>query len=284
MASIFDDLIPKTTTSMEKPNTGYTGSMFADLIPNKKQTKKELLASSFDYKSSQDIQSMGYKEKEAYKSALSKDIGSFMPFSSAKEALPKQSRPMQEYLEKLSPEQQEQYKTKYRELLNEEMKKTTYTERIATAVPNYFLAERFQDPKSPVIRALNFDEIQILTPQERKQYKELLKKDIFDGLADTTLTPEHKKVLDTTDGEKTFSFGNPLKLNLELNALLYGLNTKKLLKEVLNNPIGKEAMLSVAEHTENLPIKLLAKIQEKTNIPIMGNVNVGAEYDKILNA
>lgn len=284
MASIFDDLIPKTTTSTTKPKTGYTGTMFADLIPDKKQTKKELLSSSFDYKSAEDIQNMSFSEKEAYKSKLSKDIGSFMPFSSSKQAIPTQSRPIQEDLEQLSPVQQEQYKTKYRTLLDEEMKKTTYTERLATAVPNYFLAEKFQDTKSPIIRALNFDEIQMLTPQERTQYKELLKKDIFDGLADTTLTPENKKVLQTEEGTKEFSLGNPLKLSLELTAMMYGVKTPKAVKDFLNTPIGKEAMLSVAENTENLPIKLLAKFQEQTKIPIMGNVNVGAEYEKILNA
>lgn len=284
MASIFDDLIPKTTTSTTKPKTGYTGTMFADLIPDKKQTKKELLSSSFDYKSAEDIQNMSFSEKEAYKSKLSKDIGSFMPFSSSKQAIPTQSRPIQEDLEQLSPVQQEQYKTKYRTLLDEEMKKTTYTERLATAVPNYFLAEKFQDTKSPIIRALNFDEIQMLTPQERTQYKELLKKDIFDGLADTTLTPENKKVLQTEEGTKEFSLGNPLKLSLELTAMMYGVKTPKAVKDFLNTPIGKEAMLSVAENTENIPVKLLAKFQEQTKIPIMGNVNVGAEYEKILNA
>ena len=101
MASIFDDLIPNKTTNTTKPKTGYTGSMFADLIPDKKQTKKELLASSFDYKPAQEIAGMNYQEKEAYKSKLSKDIGNFMPFSSSKQAIPTQSRPIQEDLEKL---------------------------------------------------------------------------------------------------------------------------------------------------------------------------------------
>ena len=154
----------------------------------------------------------------------------------------------------------------------------TFSQRLQTSVPNKFLNPEYQDIKKPVVKLLNYQELKSLAPEEKEQYKNLLKQDIADALPDTTIAPKNDivgKILNTKYAFNPFS--SPF-LNKTQQAI-----TGDVIKETMNTPLGKETALKIVEDTENMPIKLMSKFEATTGMQLRLDTKPGDTYKEILN-
>jgi hypothetical protein len=155
---------------------------------------------------------------------------------------------------------------------------STFIERLQTTIPNKFINPEYQDIKKPVIKLLNYQELQSLTPQDKEQYKNLLKQDIADALPNTTIAPKNNILSNILDKKYSFNpFSSPF-FNKTQQAI-----TGDVVKEVLNTPVGKEAQLSIIENTENMPVKLLSRLGSVPGLELRTDTKPGDTYKEILN-
>ena len=186
-------------------------------------------------------------------------------------------------------------------------KEPIFSERLQTNVPGKFVNPEYQDIKKPVVKLLSYQELQKLTPQDKEQYKSLLKKDITDALPDTTLKNKYKPKAEPTvvDNQKyDFINSNPYESVKELSRFIANTAIKKVginatipkdkpsivskfvsdkTKQLFNTPVGKELQLKVVETTENKPIQLLSLLGSVPGLELRTDTKPGDTYKEILN-
>ena len=155
---------------------------------------------------------------------------------------------------------------------------SVFSERLQSTVPTKFLNPEYQDTKKPVVKLLNYQELQSLAPEEKEQYKNLLKQDIADAIPSSTIATKNNIINTVLNKKYSFNpFSSPFMNRTQQDI------TQDVVKEVLNTPVGKEAQLSIIENTENIPIKILSRLGSVKGLELRTDTNTGDTYKEILN-